>query len=257
MLRMVRAKYVVYVIDVDGIPRTTIKSPDVDGSIFSSGGTGRGSKYMCRKAMILDNRSRILHFDSSLNIYCEIIYIGEIWNVSSGAIYTDSDFVDGSLENDFKLFNITREGADVIIEDKDGNQLKAHKLILQIRSKVMQNMFANNTIESTTNKIIITDIAFDVLYEMVNYVYCDSVDEVKLPLIAHELLLAAEKYEIVKLKKICENFMAQNINKENCNTYLIIADRCRCEKLKQILLNFIAMNPETIDYDNFKENTQL
>ena len=111
-----------------------------------------------------------------------------------------------------KLY-LNDELSDVKIycEDKIFN---CHKLILGGNSKVFKNMLFNNEmVEATSGEIKIVDIPADAMENLLYYVYHDSLKSITM--ITPDLLLAAEKYDIPDLVKMCVDLMAANMNDTN------------------------------------------
>ncbi len=79
-------------------------------------------------------------------------------------------------------------------------ELFAHKNILSVRSKVFEAMFDNHIIESHLNQCIIDDIESHVFEELLTFKY--TANAPKAQSMAHKLLTAAQKYEILDLKDI-------------------------------------------------------
>ena len=61
-----------------------------------------------------------------------------------------------------------------------------------------------------------------------------------------ELLVAAAKYELVALKTMCEEVLANNISMENCTEVMLVADEINNSRLREACLQFGIMNMNRI-----------
>lgn len=78
----------------------------------------------------------------------------------------------------------------------------------------------------------INDMDYDVIYEMVYYIYCGRCNK-DITDMATALLIAADKYRLEELKSHCEKYLVENINIENACSLLIIGDLYSAPKLRK------------------------
>lgn len=104
--------------------------------------------------------------------------------------------------------------SDVKIQCDDDSKrtFDCHKIILSLRSPVFKAMFVNNYTESTNNLIIIKDIQSCTMSTLLTFIYTDSVNE---NTVDCNLLYAADKYQVLRLKAICELSIARSITVDN------------------------------------------
>ncbi|RWS11916.1 Voltage dependent potassium channel-like protein, partial [Leptotrombidium deliense] len=100
----------------------------------------------------------------------------------------------------------------------------------------------------------IDDFDEPVIQAMVSFMYNDTVSEKQLSEDAYTLLLAADKYDIPKLFKICEQYLSTNIKPENFGAILNLADACCCAKLKEKVVEYIVAIGCSSDFDNLHES---
>merc|ERR1712126_125361 len=115
-----------------------------------------------------------------------------------------------------------------------------HKVMLSARSPVFRAMFQAEMEEKKTNKVDINDLHPDILAEMLHFIYTGKTP--KLDEIAGDLLGAADRYQIDKLKAACEEFLCLSINVDNCIDLLVIGDLYNADNLKRFSLKFISRN---------------
>jgi hypothetical protein len=165
------------------------------------------------------------------------------------------------IANDLqKLVNDKKYSDFVFIVDN--KKIFAHKNILSVRSKVFEAMFANDMIESHVNKCVIQDVEFEVFEELLTFIYTGK--SPKAYSIADKLIAAAEKYEILDLKEICEDIVFNCITNQNAIQRLITADKYNAMKSIDKIIDFIVENlplilkDSTIEWKKFiVENPDL
>lgn len=116
----------------------------------------------------------------------------------------------------------------------------AHKAILAVRSPVFAAMFDHDMQESKENTVKITDIRPEVFREALRFIYTGSAE--KIELLADELLIAAEKYALDNLKRMCEDHLAMVLTVELSTEMLRLADTYNANQLKQQTIDFISAN---------------
>jgi hypothetical protein len=121
----------------------------------------------------------------------------------------------------------------------DNKQFFAQKSILSVRSKVFEDMFANDMIESHSNKCTIHDIQSEVFEQFFTFIYTGK--SPKAQSMAHKLLAAAEKYEILELKDICEDLVFIDLTVVNAIQSLKIADIINANKILKPLNSLLLI----------------
>lgn len=125
--------------------------------------------------------------------------------------------LDKAIEVFSKMF-ITEDFKDCELHTSDGIVLKCHKPILAARSPVFEAMFA-----SGMNEVKIKDFDSKTIDQLLRFAYCLDVEG--LDIIAGDLILAAEEYEIKELKEMCVNSLIVNLNQDNVFDSLIITEK--------------------------------
>ncbi|XP_053200373.1 speckle-type POZ protein-like [Panonychus citri] len=251
--QQVRAKYVISVLDAEGDPRYTGECSRHEGRIFKAGTEGHGYKLLAPRELLLNPANNMLGTEDSLRILCEITMFGEVTsslvpcpdNEHIELTYPEEALARHSVTSDLaNFFTNGGEKTDIILEGKDKVQVKAHKIILSIRSKVIGAMFSHETKEKAESKIEIKDIDGAVLREMINFIYTDKVGN--LEEYACDLLIAADKYDLPKLKMLCEQYLASKVTIETSGEILALADACNSIELKDKCLEFVVRNSAKI-----------
>uniref|UniRef100_A0A914YMY6 Uncharacterized protein n=1 Tax=Panagrolaimus superbus TaxID=310955 RepID=A0A914YMY6_9BILA len=121
-------------------------------------------------------------------------------------------------------------------------EFKVHKAILAARSPVFSAMLDHeNTEESRTGIMNITDVDGPVIKEMLKYLYSGYYSE-DLDL-AEDLLIAADKYRLDELKQNCERTLMKGIKFDNACHMCIIGDIYCAKSLKDSAVRFIQRHP--------------
>ncbi|KAF3333782.1 BTB/POZ and MATH domain-containing protein 1-like protein [Carex littledalei] len=149
-----------------------------------------------------------------------------------------------------KLLNMS-DKFDVTFEVL-GKKIPAHRLIMAARSPVFAAELFGSVSEVDMKCIRIEEMKADVFRAMFRFMYTDQIpsgrsgDLSKLSFeleLVQDLFVAADRYALEKLKKICEEILCNNLSVETVSTTLLLADRHNCPRLKETCLRF-ASKPE-------------
>lgn len=137
---------------------------------------------------------------------------------------------------------IERIYADGILTDttlvtEHSQEIHAHRCILA-RSPVFHAMFQNDMKEKQTGEVYINDISYEVLKEMVFFMYSDRVND--LDTIAGDLMLAADYYDLPDLKMMCLKSLEAHVTFINFAQSLFISERFGIDSLREAVLRFIV-----------------
>jgi len=117
-----------------------------------------------------------------------------------------------------------------------------HKFMLSARSDVFKAMFSHeNTKEGQTNEVEIKDTEPETLEQLLKYIYSDKL-ECDMPNLASSLMTAADKYNLPKLKSLCEESICNNIEVSNAADILVLAHMYEASNLKAMAVDFIMNN---------------
>ncbi|RWS23168.1 roadkill-like protein [Leptotrombidium deliense] len=145
-----------------------------------------------------------------------------------------------SLTDDVKAMRVTGKKADVKIICNDGRIFDVHSFILMARSKIFEAMLTHDTLESINGQIVISDFKSETIEKMIHFLYTDEVEDNSTK--DFELLLAADKYDLLNLKSFCINSILNNLSIDNCIDLMLKSDFCPLQELKDKIINFIVAN---------------
>lgn len=125
----------------------------------------------------------------------------------------------------------------------DNKNISAHKTILAARSAYFKKMFTIDMVESQTNEVLIPDTSYDTFEEMLHFIYTGRVTSTtNFSFLAMELFVAAHRYQIEDLQKMCENEILENLNEQNSAEVLDLVHLYDCdESLKREALRLFKM----------------
>ena len=113
----------------------------------------------------------------------------------------------------------------------------AHKAILAARSPVFAKMFEHSLRETATNCVTVSDIDPEVFKELLTHVYTDR--SPNLNKCAVSLLYAAEKYQLERLKSLCEQNLSYRLQVDNAAEMLVLSQTYGAKQLKRNALKYI------------------
>ncbi|KAL7741457.1 hypothetical protein ACLKA6_000780 [Drosophila palustris] len=141
-----------------------------------------------------------------------------------------------NLTEDLGALLETKKFADVTIVTADDHKIPAHKNILSARSKVFAAMFTHSMKENTENCVDIGDFSADVIMELLRFIYTGESPNLKE--MTADLIIAADKYELHRLKAMCASSLSDNLSIETAPIVLKMADLYNMEDLKSKAIRF-------------------
>ncbi|CAM0148166.1 unnamed protein product [Urochloa decumbens] len=134
------------------------------------------------------------------------------------------------------------EGADVTF-DVDGELFSAHKNVLGARSSVFKAELFGPMKEKTVAPVVIRDMEASVFKALLHFIYTDFLPAMEVGeeiVMAQHLLVAADRYDLKRLKLICEKKLCYRIAKGTVITTLVLAEQHGCRVLKESCFAFVA-----------------
>ncbi|WVZ79020.1 hypothetical protein U9M48_026648 [Paspalum notatum var. saurae] len=142
----------------------------------------------------------------------------------------------------------TRVGADVTFLVA-GESIRAHRSVLAARSPVfMAELFGANMREKASPCVEVQEMEAEVFRAMLRFVYTDTVPELEelegeqATSMAQHLLEAADRYGLMRLKRICVHKVCADIGVDTVATTLALAEQHGCSNLKATCMRFILAN---------------
>ncbi|GBP79947.1 Protein roadkill [Eumeta japonica] len=132
---------------------------------------------------------------------------------------------------------------DNLFSDDSSARLPLDNAIQKTRSPVFAAMFEHEMEERKRNRVDITDVDHEVLREMLRFIYTDRAPN--LDKMADDLLAAADKYALERLKVMCEEALCLSLSVESAAETLILADLHSADQLKAQTIDFINTSHAT------------
>ncbi|XP_044985299.1 BTB/POZ and MATH domain-containing protein 3-like [Hordeum vulgare subsp. vulgare] len=227
----VKAKYTTSVLDKNGEPVPSYScTSGSDPVTFSCEIFYYGSSDFIRRADL----ERSVHLrDDCLTIRCDVTVIEN--HVEEEARVPPSD-----LHQHFGDLLENKDAADLAFQ-VGGEILSAHRCVLAARSSVFKAELLGSIEEtSAASPIEIRDMEPDVFNSLLHFIYTDSVPLVLDVVLAGHLLVAADRYNIGRLKLICEEKLCSNIDSDMVATSLALAEQHGFHALKKACFQFLA-----------------
>ncbi|XP_057318658.1 speckle-type POZ protein B-like [Microplitis mediator] len=147
------------------------------------------------------------------------------------------------ITDDLKELYDSKMNSDVILVV--GNvKFKAHKTILSARSPVFLAMFTHEMKEKKDSEVAIPDIDPGTFNKMLEFIYTDKINE--LDTYAAYLLEAADKYQLLNLKSLCEESLSKSASIDSAIKLMILADMHNANHLFEHVLELIIKNIEDV-----------
>ncbi|CAK8671392.1 speckle-type POZ protein B-like [Clavelina lepadiformis] len=194
-----------------------------------------GFKKFIRRDFLMDETNGLLP-DDKLTLFCEVSVVQESVNISGQSNMMQLKVPDCKLSKDLESLLEESHFTDCTFSVK-GKEYKAHKAIVAARSPVFRAMFEHEMEESKFNRVEISDITQDVFKSMLTFLYTGKSPD--LDQMASQLLAAADKYALDRLKVMCEESLCSNLSVENVAETLILADLHNASQLKSMAIDFI------------------
>lgn len=140
--------------------------------------------------------------------------------------------------------------------------IKAHKLVLQARVPVFETMLSSEMREGETGEVTITDMLPDVFRVLLYFIYADDLpaelrDNKMDTSMAQHLLMAADRYQLGRLRAMAERRLCETLDIETVSTTLVLADKSNASNLRKVCLSFTAQNLnsviQTVEYARMTE----
>ncbi|KAK1612211.1 hypothetical protein QYE76_035884 [Lolium multiflorum] len=141
------------------------------------------------------------------------------------------------------------------VVDDDDTEIHAHKLVLAARSSVFRAAFFHGSMkERSMRRIGMDDMSASTLRAMLDFIYTDEqqprsmMKEEGVVAMAHDLLVAADLYDLERLRLMCEKILCENMDADNVMTTLMQAHgRPSCRQLEASCIEFMASNPDVYE----------
>jgi len=211
-----------------------------DVEVFSPYSTPPGSPGSGWTRWINNRKLKSYINNDSITIMAELeIFVGEIESKEDTIFAIQKMEPPSSFHQDMaKLIQDKLSFSSVKLK-VEGEEIPVHTDIICARSPVFEAMFRHQMRESQKGLVEIEDIPKAAVKEMLHFLYTDQCTE-KLKDVARDLVVAAEKYQIPRLKYLCERNLIEQVTIETAPELLLLGHQISAEALLRYCLDFVV-----------------
>ncbi|KAJ8267273.1 hypothetical protein COCON_G00124450 [Conger conger] len=131
-----------------------------------------------------------------------------------------------------------------------GRHIPAHRVVLSAASHYFYLMFTTNMLESTSHEVELKHAEPEIIELLVEFVYTARISVNSNNV--QSLLDAANQYQIEPVKKMCVDFLKEQVDAANCLGISVLAECLDCPELKKVADDFIHQHfTEVYKMDEF------
>ncbi|XP_037467517.1 BTB/POZ and MATH domain-containing protein 2-like [Triticum dicoccoides] len=205
-------------------------------SEFEAGGNDEGREAMGKSEHLKDD---------SFTIRCDIVVVTEEVITTTGPTATASSLIvvpPSNMQRNFTDLLLTGEGTDVAFR-VGGETFAAHRCVLAAWSTVFRALLFGPMKEGTSAMVQIDDMDAAVFKAMLGFIYGDSLPAPAVQdedvVMLHHLLATADRYDLLRLRMMCEKKLCEHINVSTAAVILAVAEQHGCEGLKKACSEFL------------------
>lgn len=125
-----------------------------------------------------------------------------------------------------------------------GETLPAHRRILEAGSPVFKadlSLASATTGDTSSTALLrVDDMDAEVFKALLQFIYMDSPPMPLEKTMAERLLVAADRYELEKLKPVCEEALCRHVDMSSVAATLALAERHHCSVLRAACIQFLS-----------------
>lgn len=226
---VVRAQFVLSVVDDEGVKTMIVESPSSEFTGSDSRGYGLIGNMTVHNLVTTQKWTA----GDKITLHCEVKAI---------AVTSNRPKVRFSLPDIYlnKLSVLVDQKFTDVVLVFGNRELKAHKAMLAGHSSVFAAMFNSDMKECAENRVEIDDIDYEVVEQMLQFIYTDRAP--KLKVMADRLLGAADKYDLERLKILCEQALCEQLSVDNAVHLLALANRHSADLLASHATEIVSNN---------------
>uniref|UniRef100_A0ACD5W6Y1 Uncharacterized protein n=1 Tax=Avena sativa TaxID=4498 RepID=A0ACD5W6Y1_AVESA len=200
-----------------------------------------------------DNEARYADADADcLTVHCNVdVYREESAYGATTRSYLVALPPPPSLGRDIRRLREEKWWPDVTFS-VDETKIQAHRLVLAMRSPVFAAEFRADMKEKTMRCIKVVDMSTRTFRAMLHFIYADELPKPKTGAcrvaMARDLLVAADLYDLERLRLMCENILSENIDTSNVMaTLMLVHNRHSCHRLEASCVEYMASGPDVYE----------
>ncbi|GBF94017.1 hypothetical protein Rsub_07285 [Raphidocelis subcapitata] len=141
-------------------------------------------------------------------------------------------------------------------------EFRVHRMILEARSPYFRGLLGSSMAEAREGRLVVRELLPPVVRAVLHFIYTDELpDELQGPnleaAMAQHLLVAADMYQLGRLRRICERRLCETVDAETAATTLALAEQNHAEELKRVCLDFVSKNlAQVMATDGYRHMTR-
>ncbi|KAF7070455.1 hypothetical protein CFC21_075976 [Triticum aestivum] len=142
----------------------------------------------------------------------------------------------------------SKQGANVML-DVGGETFAAHRCVLAARSPVFEAELYG-AMEERNAYVRIDDMRAEVFRNLLHFAYTDELPPETIEdgaAMAQDLLKAADRYDMERLKLVCEDKLWTHIDASTAATTLLLAEQHGCHRLREACFEFLLTSSTTLN----------
>ncbi|XP_008792194.2 BTB/POZ domain-containing protein At1g01640 [Phoenix dactylifera] len=145
---------------------------------------------------------------------------------------------------------------DIMVKPGTGAPLAAHRALLATKSEIFRTMLGSDECKAPAEDTIsLPELSHDELKCLLEFLYTGSLPQESTDKHLYSMLVAADKYDIPFLRKVCEHQILDSLDSSNALDILEVSDVCSNRILKDRAMNSIVEHAEDVvfstRYDEF------
>ncbi|XP_037467515.1 BTB/POZ and MATH domain-containing protein 2-like [Triticum dicoccoides] len=185
---------------------------------------------------------------NSFTIRCDVVVVDDD---TAGATPPIIVVPPSDMRQNFTKFLLAGEGTDVVFQ-VGSETFAAHRCILASRSTVFRALLLGPMKKEGTSTVVhVDDMDTTVFEAMLGFIYGESLpvpaDYENHGVMLQHLLVAADQYDVPRLRLLCEKMLCENICVSTAMTILALAEQHGCNGRKKACYDFLRFR------DNLRE----
>ncbi|XP_055353510.1 speckle-type POZ protein B-like [Paramacrobiotus metropolitanus] len=134
---------------------------------------------------------------------------------------------------------------DFVLHSSDGQEFAVSCNFFAAQSPVFAAMFKHDCKEKKESRCDLVDVDGESLGILLDYVYGCKFSKINVDN-AEKVLVMADKYEMLDLRSVCEQILAENIPLDKAAHYFVLAKQRGLDTLKNAVLDVLPGNMERV-----------
>ncbi|VAI93907.1 BTB/POZ and MATH domain-containing protein 1-like [Triticum dicoccoides] len=197
-------------------------------------------EFRTSKLKVIEREALEKHLkDDSFTIRCDIVVVNPTCGTSRFVAVPPSN-----MQQNFTDLLLAGQGTDVVF-CVGGKTITAHRCVLAARSTVFRAALFGPMQEGTSSSIVqIDDMDAPVFKAMLEFIYGDTLHAMKeskdeVMVLLQHLLVAADRYNLQRLRLMCEKNLCEHIGVDMVTSILALAEQHGCHGLKKACCEFL------------------